>query len=39
MVDMQVLSDFTSVTLAALGFESGLQPIQHCVPIRPLNDI
>jgi hypothetical protein len=34
MVDMQVLSDFTNVMLAALGFESGLHLVQHCIPIR-----
>lgn len=39
MVDMQVLSDFTNVMLAALGFESGLHPVQHYAPIRSMNDI
>jgi hypothetical protein len=36
---MQVLSDFTNVMLAALGFENGLHPIQYCAPIHTLNDI
>jgi hypothetical protein len=25
--------------LAALGFESGLHPVQHYAPIRSMNDI
>ena len=32
---MQVLSHFTKVMLAALGFESGLHPIQHLRPHQP----
>lgn len=39
MVDLQVLYDFTNVTLAVPGFESGLHPIQHCAPFLALNDV